>query len=117
MNARRVHELMRQRFPEIDAATHDWINVMGSDGPIVERLKQLCDQHLSSPEVVVEVHRKVGALLVRSDALAYICAHIGQGQIRIADRQFTQFVVVAVNGVATGWQLTANSGVPNERCA
>ena len=30
---------------------------------------------------------------------------IGQGEIRITDRSFQDFVVVAVNGAATGWSM------------
>jgi hypothetical protein len=29
--------------------------------------------------------------------------HVGQGEIRVADREVTAFVVVAADGVATGW--------------
>jgi len=47
----------------------------------------------------VQVNRKLGALLPTVEAAAYLGAHIGEGEIRVADREFTSFVVVAINGV------------------
>jgi hypothetical protein len=35
--------------------------------------------------------------------------HIKADELRIADRSFQGFVVVAVNGAATGWSLSLNS--------
>jgi len=39
----------------------------------------------------------------RNSAVDFVAKHVGQGEIRITDRQFRGFVVVAANGVATGW--------------
>ena len=104
MNPRRVHELMRKHFPAFDAASVEWTNVVERSDPDTKLLESLLNEHVPSEEVLVQVHRMEGAFLPRCQALAYIVAHIGQGQIRIADRQFTSFMVVALNGVVTGWK-------------
>ena len=104
MNARRVHELMRKHFPPIEHAARNWLLVQREHGADHRAIAALLAEHIASPEAVVEVHRKLGALLLIADAPAYIGSHIGEGEIRVADRQFTGFVVVAINGVATGWR-------------
>src|SRR5947209_6066732 len=104
MNPRRVHDLMRERFPSFDASKVEWTNVVERDGPNLHLLRELLEANISAPEVLVEVHRRIGAQLPREDAARFISEHIGQGQIRAADREFTSFFVVASNGVATGWR-------------
>jgi hypothetical protein len=51
---------------------------------------------------------QLGALLPIGEAASFITSHIGEGQIRVANREFTSFVVVAINGVATGWRMADN---------
>ena len=104
MNPRRVHELMRNRFPAFSALDHEWVNMHDGTAPRLRELSELLTRNINAPEVVVEVHRKLGTLLPIEEAAAFIGGHIGEGQIRVADRDFTSFVVVAVNGVATGWR-------------
>jgi hypothetical protein len=70
-------------------------------------LASMVAQHIPASEVLVEVHCKEGALLPRDEAAAYIASHLGEGTIRIADRGFKSVVVVALNGVAAGWQIDA----------
>ena len=103
MNPRRIHELMKQRFPPIEHATREWTVVANS-----VQLEVLVAAYIGSPEVLVEVHRKLGALLPVREAAAFAVAHIGEGEIRIADREFSGVVVIAQNGVATGWHMPAN---------
>lgn len=103
MNTRRIHELMKQRFPPIEHATREWTVVADS-----VQLEVLVAAYIGSPEVLVEVHRKLGALLPVQEAAAFAIAHIGEGEIRIADREFSGVVVVAQNGVAAGWHVPAN---------
>ena len=105
MNPRRVHELMRSHFPAFNAADHEWTNIAESQGPNVPLLEAIIARYVASPQVLVEVHRKEGALLPLKEAVAYIASRVGQGNIRIADREFKSFVVVATNGVAAGWQI------------
>ena len=107
MNPRRIHELMRQRFPEFNPAELEWTNIAGAEGADMPLLASIVDQHISAPEVLVEVHRREGAFLPRSEAATYAASHLGEGTIRIADREFKSAVVIALNGVSTGWQVDA----------
>src|SRR5687768_15123279 len=105
MNPRRIHDLIRSRFPAFSAANHEWINIAQPEGPNAELLESILHKYVTAAEVLVEVHRKEGALLPLKEAVAYIASKMGQGEIRVADREFKSFVVVAANGVATGWQI------------
>jgi len=98
---------MRKHFPPFEAVAHEWINIADGSGVRVTLVEKLLEQHIAAPELVVEVNRKIGGLFQKNEALAFICAHVGEGHIRIADREFTSFVVVASNGVATGWQQSS----------
>lgn len=105
MNPRRVHELMRLHFPAVSAQSRDWKNVTEASGVREAEVRRLMDQYIQADDVLVEVHRRIGSYLPKADAVSFIAQHIGQGEIRVADRDFTGFVVVAVNGVATGWSV------------
>ena len=72
-------------------------------------LSDLLSTYIPAQEVVIQVHRKLGTLIPVNDAPSFISSHIGQGEIRIADRAFSSFVVVAINGVAMGWHTLANN--------
>jgi uncharacterized protein len=103
MNPRRVHELMSQRFPAIMGASREWLVVADEKGLRFEVLAALIDDHVRTEEVLVEANRKTGDMLLKQAALEFVAAHVGQGEIRIANRDFNGFVVVAQSGVATGW--------------
>jgi hypothetical protein len=103
MNPRRVHELMRKHFPAFSAAERDWKNVVGAGAPSEVLLREVLVEHFGESEVLVEVHRKLGTQLPVPEVVVFVGLHIGEGQIRIANREFTSFVVVAQNGVATAW--------------
>lgn len=105
MNPRRVHALMRKHFPGIEEATRVWVNVADREGLREVQLRSLLDEFISTEPLLVEVHRKVAALLPKADAIQFISEHLSQGTIRVCDREFHGFVVVAANGVATGWSL------------
>jgi len=105
MNPRRVHELMRQKFPTTMGASREWIVVADEKGLRFAVLAALIDEHVRSDAVLVEVNRKVGDLLPKQASLEFVSAHLGQGEIRLANREFDGFVVVAQNGVATGWTV------------
>ena len=115
MNPRRVHQLMLDRFPAFDAVDFDWENMHDGKAPRFKELSDFLVRYIEAPEVLVEVHRKLGALLSIDEAVAFIGSHIGEGQIRVADRQFTSFVVVALNGVAAGWRITDNGSLGTDR--
>lgn len=106
MNPRCVHELMRKHFPAVDAAMQIWINVADHDGLREASLLSLLDAYIPTEPVLVAVHRKVGAALPKVEATRFVREHLGQGVIRVSDRAFVGFVVVAVNGVATGWRAS-----------
>lgn len=112
MNPRRVHELMKEHFPPVDAVTRTWINLLERDGTVrTENLRELVETHIQADDFLVEVHRKLGDFLEKEHAISFITEHVGQGEIRITDRSFQGFVVVAVNGAATGWSLSLNSSL------
>lgn len=103
MNSRRVHQFMRERFPSFDAAGMTWMNVADLDGPRLTEIGSLLSQHIGGEEVIVEVHRKLGAALPVTEAASFIGSHIGEGEIRVTNRECSGFVVVAANGAACGW--------------
>ena len=103
VNPRRVHDLMRRHFPPIEHATRTWTVVQDAQGLDGEALSALLTRHVGPGPVLIEVRRKEGVLLPVGEVADYIRQHLGEGEIRVADRDFTGFVVVAQNGVATGW--------------
>jgi len=107
VNPRRVHDLVRKHFPPIDFVAHEWANVADNTGPRLADITALLDRCIAAPELVVELNRKEGGYFSKADALTFICTNIGKGHIRISDREFTSFVVIASNGVATGWKPTS----------
>lgn len=112
MNSRRVHVLMKEHFPLIDVVNHTWINLLERDGTVrTSSLAALIDGNITADELLIQVHRKLGDFLPKENALKFIGEHIGQGEIRITDRSFQGFVVVAINGTATGWSAAFNSAL------
>ena len=104
MSPRRVHGLMSKHFPVFSPVEHDWKNIVGTGVATAALLQELLDAHIGAKDVLVEVHRNLGAMLSTKEAVSFVCLHIGVGQIQVANREFNAFVVVAQNGVATGWQ-------------
>lgn len=108
MNKRRVHELMRARFPASAPAQQAWTNIADVRGRLLAEqayasvAQPFVDRGIE--EVLVQVHRKVGGRMPITQLMAYVAEHIAEGHIRIADRAFSVFCVVAANGVATSWQ-------------
>jgi hypothetical protein len=103
MNPRRVHELMQKHFPEVQSASREWVIAADEHGLRSSVLGALLERYVPASDLLIEVHRKIGDFLPMQAAVAFVAEHLGQGEIRVADREFTGFVVVAVNGVATGW--------------
>lgn len=107
MNARRVHEFMRQHFPPFSSVAHDWIIVADESGPRSSAIESLLAKFVRGDELIVEVHRRIGCAASRAEAASFIGGHIGQGQIRVTDRERSGFVVVEINGVGCGWLAAA----------
>lgn len=99
---------MNEHFPAFEAVQQSWINVQASDGSATEALAEILGKYITTDELLISINRKVGARLPTEDGIAYIATHMGKGQIRVSNRDFTQFVLVASNGVATGTQIQAN---------
>ena len=108
MNKRRVHELMRAHFPTAAPAKQEWTNIADVQGRLLgEHAHAVVAQHFLDrgiDEVLVQVHRKVGGRMPTAQLMAYVAEHLAEGHIRIADRHFSVFCVVAVNGVAASWE-------------
>lgn len=98
---------MTAHFPLVELATLDWVNVLEADGTIRrEILGTLIDRFIRAEDILVEVQRKLGDLKQRGQVIPYVQEHVGKGQIRIADRDFRGYVLIAMNGVAAGWSST-----------
>jgi hypothetical protein len=103
MNPRRVHELMRERFPSYNQAELDWqVLCRGTEGDRMQ-VHQYLLRHFSEHEVLVEVTRKSGGLYEIEEAAGIIAQANGLAEIRIANRSFTSFAVVGLPGVAAAW--------------
>ena len=95
---------MNEHFPKFSAEKQDWVNVQDRDGPRIDALLEVIKKHITADELLININRKFGARLPTLEAIPFICSHLGTAQIRISNRDFTQFVLVASNCVATGWQ-------------
>lgn len=108
MNKRRVHELMQADFPNAAPAHQVWLNIADAQGRLLdEQARAVVAQPFLSrgiEEVLVQVRRKICGRIPVTQLMAYVAQHLAEGHIRIADRAFSVFVVVDVNGAATSWQ-------------
>ena len=103
MNPRRVHELMKANFPKVDLAKSTWVNLLERDGSVRGNvLATLIDEFIHAEDMLVEVNRKLGDLVSGQDIASYVERNVGRGEIRMADRSFHGYVLVGMNGVATG---------------
>ena len=109
MNARYAHDLIRVKFPVFVATEHEWQLVAHGDSQDRTRIEAFLRANFSHDELVVRVTRKVGGLMPISEAATLVASAIGQSEIRIANREFTEFAVVGHPGVATAWNR-ASSG-------
>ena len=94
---------MRKHFPSTGQATWAWVNVADRSGLREKDLLGLLDEYIPSEHLLVEAKRNVAAFLPKADVIQFVCEHLGEANIRICDREFRGFVVVATNGVAAGW--------------
>ena len=111
MNPRRVHELMRERFPRFNYAELNWqLLSRGIDDQTAQVLQYLRD-HFADNELLVEVTRKSGGNYSLEEAATIIARNVGSSEIRVANRAFTSFAVVGQPGVVATWR-GANSSNP-----
>ncbi|MFO1386213.1 MAG: hypothetical protein U1F55_08515 [Chitinivorax sp.] len=103
MNALRIHELMRSHFPSYEVVEQDWQIVCDQNGVRSPVLNGLLDANLTGSELLVEVNRKLGCSGSGDEVWAFIVEHAAKG-LRITDRSFSGFVVIAASGVACGWK-------------
>lgn len=103
MNPRRVHELMLESFPDFDASKIDWKNIADRAGVRGHELNELLNSYIHSDNALVEVERKIGDFLPLSEVINFVAPYVGKQQIKITNREFTGFIVIASNGVAAGW--------------
>lgn len=102
---------MRAHFPATGTERLEWTNLVDERGLLIEDrakvvlLSQFVERNVV--EVLVEVHRKLGGRLPVNDVIPYLQHHVGQGDIRISDREFSMFAVLARNGVGVSWQVAA----------
>ena len=107
MNARRVHKLMHRHFPPIDAVSRNWQHLIIGETFSEQAALDLMNENIAGEEVLVHVHRKLGALCGKAEAVRLIAQHWGHSDIQVADRDFLGFVVIAQNGVGAGWKSVA----------
>ena len=117
MNPRRVHELMTKHFPAFDGAKLDWTNVHDGHTVKLSELEGMLHDTFTEDEVLVEVSRQEGDFIPLNEAAAYIGQHMGGGNIRVANRDFSSFLVVAQNCVASAWHKTDNKSAQHGRPA
>ena len=86
----------------------EWTNLVDERGLLIEDraqlvlLEQLVERGVK--DVLIEVHRKVGNQLPVDEVASCLRSQVGRGDIRIANREFTVFAEVAINGVGRSWQ-------------
>jgi hypothetical protein len=108
MNPRRVHELMRAHFATKGIVKTEWTNLVDEHGLLMEDRAQvvLLGQFVERgvEEVLMEVHRNAGDQLPVCEVIPYLRSQVGRGNVRIANREFTVFAELVINGVARSWQ-------------
>jgi hypothetical protein len=104
MNARHAYELIRVKFPSFSANVHDWRVLAHGDVGDAGRIEAFLREEFSCEELVVCISRKVGGLMPIQEAASAITAVLGSAEVRIANRDFTEFAVVGHPGVGTAWK-------------
>lgn len=101
---------MSAHFATTDAAKADWTNLVDEHGVLMEGRAQvvLLEQFVERgiEKVLIEVQRKVGDQVPIGEVVPYLRSQVGRSNIRIADREFTVFAEVAINGVGRSWRMS-----------
>ena len=109
MNPRRVHHLIRTHFASAGSANVNWHNLVDENGLLInDRVQAVVLGHFLEQgieEVLIEARRKTGCLVPVTDVIPYLRGQVGRGSsIRLANREFTVFGEVAMNGVGRSWR-------------
>jgi hypothetical protein len=104
MSPRGVHSLFKKNYPTIYLAKCEWKHIM-LDGEVRRDLLQQFLLTIGATDFLIHVHRKRGDFLPFGEATDFVCENICKGCIRITDRRFVRFVIVARNGVAAQWPV------------
>jgi hypothetical protein len=105
MNPRRVHTLFNKHYPAIDLSKCEWTHIM-RDGDVRRELLQEFLRTIETTDFLIHIRRKCGDFLPLAEAMDFVCENVCKGSIRITDRQFQRFVIVASNGVAATWPIS-----------
>lgn len=89
---------MNEHFPKCDFSKLALVNIEGKP----EVLEAILKSNISSNDLLISVNRKVGARLSLKEAVNFIQSSMGKGEMRVSDREFTQFVIIAPNCTASG---------------
>jgi len=99
---------MRSHFATTDAAKSEWTNLVDEHGLLMEVRAQAVllepFKERGIEEVLIEVQRKAGDMLLVDEVIPYLRGKVGRSNIRIANREFTVFAEVPINGVGRTWQ-------------
>ncbi len=104
MNARHAYELIRVKFPVFVSSSYEWKVLAHGDAGDMERVEKFLHSAFSSEELVVCISRTVGGSMSINDAAREIVAAVGKAELRIANRQFTEFAVIGHPGVGASWK-------------
>ena len=106
---------MIKHFPAFDGAKLDWTNLNDGCSVKLSELEDMLHDTFTEDEILVEVSRREGFFIPLNEAAAYISQHMGSGSIRVANRDFSSFLVVAQNCVASAWHKTDNESAHHGR--
>ena len=103
MNPRRVHELMREHFPEFSAARLEWKTFFRGQSATPNDVESFLHEVFGSDDVLYQINRKVGGYKTITQASTEIAPHVGTVQILLSERSFSKYAVIAQPGVVATW--------------
>jgi len=109
MDEELLADLMAQNFPPCEPEDHAWSNVHDGAAPKTRVISEMLRANVGAGHVLVHVLRDedVYAEVTASEAAEFIGRHVLEGRIHASNLDFSGFLVVMPNGVATGWKSSA----------
>ncbi len=96
--------LMRKHFPQVDYSKLEWKNIADVGGINQAELNSYLKTYIKSDMVLIEQNRRNGNFINKNEVANYVNLNYGnEGHILITSREFDGFVVLAQNGVISGW--------------